>query len=103
MKHLCISTTVLAYADYSKPFKLHNDTCGQGLGAVLYQTSEGGLDRVIAYASQTLSKSKRNYPAHKLEFLALKWVIMDQFHEYLYVGNLDVYTDNKPLTYILHW
>ena len=80
---------------------MHIDVCGLGLGAVLYQTSEDGLDRVIAYASQTLSKSKRNYPAYKLEFLALKWAVTDQFHGYLYGGNFDVYTDNNPLAYIL--
>ena len=42
-----------------------------------------------------------NYDAHKLEFLALKWAITDRFHEYLYGGTFDVYTDNNPLTYIL--
>ena len=71
MKQLCSSTPILPYADYSKPFKLHMDACNLGLGAVLYQMSEDGLDRVIAYASRTLSKSERNYPAYKLEFLAL--------------------------------
>ena len=44
---------------------------------------------------------ERNYPAHKLEFLALKWEVMGRFHEYLYGGQFDVYTDNNPLTYIL--
>ena len=88
LKHLCSSTPILAYTDYSKPFKLHTDLCGLGLGAVLYQISEDGLDRVIAYASQTLSKSERNYPAHKFKFLALKWAVTDQFHEYLYGGTL---------------
>ena len=72
-----------------------------GLAVVLYQTDEDGLDRVIAYASRTLSKSERNYPAYKLEFLAVKWAVTDQFHEYLYGGNFYVFTDNKPLTYIL--
>ena len=42
-----------------------------------------------------------NYPAHKLEFLALKWAVTDCFHEYLYGGKFNVYTDNNPLTYIL--
>ena len=52
----------------------------------------------MAYASRTL---ERNYPAYKLEFLALKWAVTHQFHEYLYRGNFDVYTDNNPLGYIL--
>ena len=88
LKQLCSSTPILAYDDYSKPLKLHTNACGLGLGAVLYQTSKDGLDRVIAYASQTLNQSERNYPAHKLEFLALKWAVTDQFHEYLYGGTL---------------
>ena len=29
---------ILAYADFTQPFKLHTDACGSGLGAVLYQT-----------------------------------------------------------------
>ena len=42
-----------------------------------------------------------NYDTHKLEFLALNWSIMERFHEYLYGGHFEVYTDNNPLTYIL--
>ena len=56
---------------------------------------------MIAYASRSLSHTERNYPAHKLEFLALKWVVTDRFHEYLYGGKFDAFTDNNPLTYIL--
>ena len=52
-------------------------------------------------ASHSLCNTEKNYPAHKLEFLALKWAITDRFHEYLYGGQFDVYTDNNPLTYIL--
>ena len=91
---------ILGYADYRKPFKLHTDASGNGLGAVLYQHQDG-LDRVIAYASRSLKPSERNYPAHKLEFLALKWAITDKFHDYLYGAKFDVFTDNNPLTYIL--
>ena len=96
LKQLCSSTPILAYTDYSKPCKLHTDACSLGLGAVLYQISKDDLDRVIAYASRSLSKLERNYPAYKLEFLALKWAVPDQFHEYLYGGNIDVYSDNNP-------
>ena len=74
---------MLAYADFKAPFILHTDASGEGLGAVLYQAQEG-RQRVIAYASRSLSKSEKNYPVHKLEFLALKWAITDKFHEYLY-------------------
>ena len=48
-----------------------------------------------------LSKPERNYDTHKLEFWAQKWSIKERFHEYLYGGHFEVYTDNNPLTYIL--
>ena len=35
------------------------DASENGLGAVLYQKQDDGTDHVIAYASWTLSKSKR--------------------------------------------
>ena len=68
LKHLCSQTHILAYADYTKPFQLHTDTSESGLGAVLYQKQADGTKSVIAYASQTLSQSKQNYDAHKLEY-----------------------------------
>ena len=101
LKAICSECPVLAYADYTKPFVLHTDASTTGLGAVLYQKQEDGKERVIAYASRTLNKLERNYDAHKLEFLALKWAIMDRFHEYLYGATFDVFTNNNPLTYIL--
>ena len=101
LKKLCTSTPILAYPDYKLPFVLHTDSSSEGLGAVLYQKQDGKL-RVIAYASRSVSKSESHYPAHKLEFLALKWALCEKFHEYLYGSNtFEVYTDNNPLTYIL--
>ena len=79
----CTNALILGYADFSLPFELHIDASGIGLGAILYQTQEG-KKRVIAYASRTMSQSEARYPAHKLEFLALKWALTDQFYEYLY-------------------
>lgn len=97
------SPPILAYPDYNAPFVVHTDASQDGLGAVLYQKQEGTL-RVIAYASRTLTPAERNYHLHagKLEFLALKWSITEQFRDYLYYSpRFIVYTDNNPLTYIL--
>ena len=90
----------LAYADFSKRFILHTDASLTGLGAALYQLQDG-KERVVAYASRGLSKSEANYPAHKLEFLALKWAVTEKFHDYLYGNGFKVVTDNNPLTYVL--
>ena len=99
LQKLCTESPILAYADFKAPFVFHTDTSGDGLGAVLYQVQDG-QKRVIAYASRSLSKSERNYPVHKLEFLVLKWAITDKFHEYLYGSEFQVFTDN-PLTCVL--
>ena len=100
-KRLCTTTPILTYMDFTQHFKLHTDACGSGLGTVLYQTHEHGIDAVIAYASRSLTKTECHYPAYKLEFLALKWAVVKKLHEYLYGSTFDVYTDNNPLTYIL--
>ena len=56
---------------------------------------------MIGYASQALSKSESHYPAHKLEFLALKQAVTKSFPEYLYGNTFNVYSDNNSLTYVL--
>ena len=61
---------ILAFPACRHPFKLHTDACQTGLGAALYQT-QNELEKVIDYACRGLSRSEKNYPTHKLEFLEL--------------------------------
>ena len=94
------STPVLAYADYTLPFVVQTDASLEGLGAVLTQQQDG-RERVIAYASRTLSSAEKRYPAHKLEFRALHWALTIKFRDYLYGHEVTAVTDNNPLTYVL--
>ena len=98
------SGEVIAFPNFDLPFFMTTDASGYGLGAVLYQSQEG-KDRVIAYASRTLTDAETNYNLHsgKLEFLALKWAVTERFADYLRYGTepFTVYTDNNPLTYVL--
>ena len=97
LKRLCTTAPILAYVDFTQPFKLHTDACGSGLGTVLYQTHKDGTDVVIAYASRSMTKVKFHYATHKLEFLALKWAVVREFHKYLYGSTFSVYIDgNSP-------
>ena len=101
LKNLLCAAPLLAYADFTKPFELHIDASTVGLGAVLYQVIDGAK-KVIAYASRSLSKSEERYPAHKLEFLCLKWSFCEKFNDYLWgAPKFLVRTDNNPLTYVL--
>lgn len=100
IKTCLIQALVLAFADPTRPYILHVDASFDGLGAVLNQQYPEGL-RPVAFASRKLSVSERNYPVHQLEFLALKWAVVDKFHDYLYGLRFTVRTDNNPLTYVL--
>ena len=81
------------------------DASGKGLGAVLSQKQSDGQYHPIVYASRIMNKTEQRYHSNKQEFLALKWAVTEQFHEYLspYGKNRKefvVRTDNNPLTYI---
>ena len=52
-----------------------------------------------------INETEQRYHCNKQEFLALKWAVTEQFHDYLspYGKNRNefvVHTDNNPLTYI---
>ena len=105
LKAACLQAPILAFLDFDKPFLLETDTSGKGLGAVLSQKQADGQYHPIAYASHVMNETKQRYHSNKQEFLALKWVVTEQFHEYLspYGKNRNefvVCTDNNPLTYI---
>ena len=92
----------MGFPDVNLPFILHSNASENGLGAVLYQKQEKDI-KIIAFTSRTLSPSDKRYNLYsgKLEFLALKWSITEQFRNYLYYALSSlVVTDNNPLTYI---
>ncbi|KAL1259510.1 hypothetical protein QQF64_010087 [Cirrhinus molitorella] len=91
---------VLAFADPNRRYVLHIDASLKGLGAVLNQVHPEGL-RPVAFASRGLTAAEQKYHIHQLEFLALKWAVVDKFHDYLYGVRFTVMTDNNPLTYVL--
>ena len=105
LKAACLQAPILAFLDFNRPFLLEMDASGKGLGAVLSQKQADGQYHPIAYASHMINETEQRYHSNKQEFLALKWVVMEQFHEYLspYGKNRNkfvVRTDNNLLTYI---
>ena len=72
LKQVCMSTPVLAFADYTKEFLLKTDASKEGLEAVLSQKQADGWYHPVAYGSWALLAHEKNYHATKLDFLALK-------------------------------
>ena len=101
LKMRCMMALVLAFADFKKPFQLETDASKEGLGAVLLEESDDGQFHPVAYASRELKGGDLKYHSSKLEFLALKWAMTEQFREYLQYQPFTVQTDKNPLTYIL--
>ncbi|KAG1933728.1 interleukin-1 receptor accessory protein-like 1-A [Pimephales promelas] len=102
LKKDLVRAPVLAYADFSLPFRLYTDASLEGLGAVLAQEQDG-QERVIAFASRSLHLTERNdqnYSSFKLELLALKWAITEKFKDYLWGATIEVFTDNNPLVHL---
>ena len=89
------------HIDFKKPFLLETDALIKRGGAVPSQKQDNDLYHPVAYASQSLKGGKLKYYSSKLEFLALKWAMTDQFKEYLQYQPFLVKTDNNPLTYVM--
>lgn len=102
LKASLVNSMILAHPDFTRPFMLSTDASLEGIGAVLSQLQDGDTRaRPIAFASKSLNQAQRNYPAHRLEFLALKWSVCDKFSHWLKGHKFTVWTDNNPLTHIL--
>ena len=97
----CLTVPVLTFADFKKPFLLERDASIEGLGAVLSQKQDDSRYHPITYASHSLKGGELKYHSSKLEFLALKWAVTEQFREYLQYQPCLVRTDNNPLTYVM--
>ena len=96
-----MNSPVLAFTNYTKDFLLETDTSKERLGAVLSQKQVDRHFYLVAYGSWALMAHEKNYHSTKLEFLALKWALMEHFKEYLLYQPFLVKIDNNPLTYIM--
>lgn len=81
IKKLLISAPILTQPDFSEPFIVQSDASNTGLGGCLTQEIDGE-ERVIAYASRSLSRTERNYSVVERECLAVLFCI-EKFRMYI--------------------
>ena len=79
LKMCCMTAPVLAFADFEKEFQLETDVSSEGLGTMLSQKQPDGKWHPVAFGSLELKGGEAKYHSLKLEFLALKWAITEQF------------------------
>ena len=77
---------------------MDTDASGNNIGAVLSQL-HNKTEKVISYASRTLTKSESNYCVTKKEMLALVYFVK-KFRHYLLGKKFEVRTDHKALSWL---
>ena len=90
-----ISPPLMSFPVFSEPFTLHTDASNFAIGAVLTQALDGA-ERVIAYASHTLSHSEQRWSTYDRELFAIVWSVR-HFRHYLLTSKFTIITDHKPL------
>lgn len=81
--------------DWNSTFYLNTDASKQAISAVLLQKFGDNL-HPVSYFSKTLNKAESNYPAIKLELMAIVKSV-EAFKNYLYNRQFYILSDSKPL------
>jgi len=98
LKNALISSPILAMPNDADPFLVDTDACDVSIGAVLSQV-QNGVERLIAYASRSLSKSKRHYCVTRKELLAIV-CYTKTFCQYLLGRQFVIRTDHSALRWL---
>jgi len=93
-----ITAPVLVHPNRDDPFVLDTDASATAMGGEISQVQDG-LERVIAYASQTFSREEANYCTTKRELLAVIRM-MEKFRHYLWGRHFTVRTDHGSLRWL---
>lgn len=99
LKTLLCSAPLLRYPNFHREFVLQTDASDVGVGAVLSQYDDLGVEHVVAYASKTLSPRERNYSTTEKEAFAIQFGTQ-HFRVYLLGRKFLIVTDHNALTWL---
>jgi hypothetical protein len=95
LKKALVDTPMLIQLDFKKQFCLHVDWSPKGVGAILSQ-KEGKLEKMVAYASKSLTIAQSKFHPMERECYALIWGILP-FKQYLHRHHFILRTDHKSI------
>ena len=99
LKESLLTSSVLLCPDYGKPFLVQTDASHRGVGAVLSQQDEKGIERPVAFYSRKLLPRELNYSATEKECLAIV-NSLKHFEVHLLGRKFTVQTDHQALHYL---
>ncbi|KAJ1127696.1 hypothetical protein NDU88_006089 [Pleurodeles waltl] len=100
LKAAMCTALVLKAPDYSKEFVVQTDASEHGIGAVLSQLNEEGLDQPVALISRRLLPRERRWSAIEREVFAVVWALK-KLRPYLFGAHFRVQTDHRPLRWLM--
>ena len=99
LKSCLISAPILVTPDFNRQFVVQTDASNFGIGAVLSQVDDEGIDHPIVYLSRKLSAAEERYSVPEKEMLAIVWAV--QKLEYYLIGyKFKIATDHQALKWL---
>ncbi|KAM8707567.1 hypothetical protein ACLKA7_014661 [Drosophila subpalustris] len=100
LKDLLPTAPILQNPDFSKPFFVHCDASDFGVGAVLIQLTDEGIEKPVAFMSKKLNTAQRNYSVTERECLSAVLTI-EKFRCYLELQEFELITDHASLLWLM--
>lgn len=98
IKEALVSAPILCSPDFTKPFVIQSDASDVGVGGVLTQNLDGE-EKVIAFASRSLTRAERIQPITQRECLAVIFCI-EKFRPFVEGTRFTVITDHFSLIWL---